>query len=294
VTLVLKALGSDQALNMGGLGVRLLALALGLDLAANDVLANLFAEELKISLGFYTQTLPALADENRRSSWAGEDGIAVARSTYIVFLAEAEEAADLGGTLGTEAFGLDGIGEAGDILLALLDDREGKDRQVGANDAAADRLALALAGATGAVAGVAVGEEEADTGGGDNTLLHWETLLVVAASDADDITLPLIAKGLGRNLGAHLFPSAPLRSGFGRSLWTYSLPIETVSWISPEAMRLEKPTRRSGGACAHLRCRSASGCHWPGTRCSAIVRSVVRVLPSRTRDREDLGHREKH
>ena len=42
VALVLQALGGDQALDLGGLGVRLLALTLGLDLAADDVLADLF------------------------------------------------------------------------------------------------------------------------------------------------------------------------------------------------------------------------------------------------------------
>lgn len=41
VTLVLEALGSDQTLDLGGLGVGALALTLGLDLAANDVLADL-------------------------------------------------------------------------------------------------------------------------------------------------------------------------------------------------------------------------------------------------------------
>jgi hypothetical protein len=41
VTLVLEALGSDQTLDARSLGVGLLALALGLDLAANDVLADL-------------------------------------------------------------------------------------------------------------------------------------------------------------------------------------------------------------------------------------------------------------
>lgn len=41
----------------------------------------------------------------------------------IILLAETEEAADLGGTLGTEALRLNGIGEAWDVLLALLDDR---------------------------------------------------------------------------------------------------------------------------------------------------------------------------
>lgn len=41
VALVLETLGSDESLDLGGLGVRLLALTLGLDLTANDVLADL-------------------------------------------------------------------------------------------------------------------------------------------------------------------------------------------------------------------------------------------------------------
>jgi hypothetical protein len=41
VALVLETLGSDESLDLGGLGVGLLALTLGLDLAADDVLANL-------------------------------------------------------------------------------------------------------------------------------------------------------------------------------------------------------------------------------------------------------------
>ena len=45
VSLVLEALGSDEALDLGSLGVGLLAFTLGLDLAANDVLADLFVVE---------------------------------------------------------------------------------------------------------------------------------------------------------------------------------------------------------------------------------------------------------
>jgi hypothetical protein len=41
VALMLKTLGSDQTLDLGGLCVRLLALALGLDFTANDELADL-------------------------------------------------------------------------------------------------------------------------------------------------------------------------------------------------------------------------------------------------------------
>lgn len=42
VALVLQTLGSDQTLDLGGLGVRLGALLLGLDLSSDDVLADLY------------------------------------------------------------------------------------------------------------------------------------------------------------------------------------------------------------------------------------------------------------
>lgn len=45
MTLVLETLGGDQSLDLGGLGVRLLALTLGLDLAADNELADLFHPE---------------------------------------------------------------------------------------------------------------------------------------------------------------------------------------------------------------------------------------------------------
>lgn len=41
MALVLETLGSDQTLDLGSLGVRLGALLLGLDLATNNVLADL-------------------------------------------------------------------------------------------------------------------------------------------------------------------------------------------------------------------------------------------------------------
>ena len=45
-----------------------------------------------------------------------------------------------------------------------------------------------------------VGEEETDTVGEEDTLLHGETLLVVAASNAEDVALPLIAEGVAGDL----------------------------------------------------------------------------------------------
>lgn len=157
------------------------------------------------SLYGISQTLPGLAWLSATAvDRAGDDGIVGLDCTYIVILAEAEEPADLGGALGTEALGVDDVGEAGDVGLANLHDGESEDGEVGSDDAAADRLALALTAAAGAVAGVAVGEEEADTGRVHDTLLHRETLLVVAAGDADDVALPLVAQAVGGDLSAHL------------------------------------------------------------------------------------------
>lgn len=151
------------------------------------------------------------------------DGWGVA--TYVVILGEAEELADLGGALGAEALGVHDVGEAGDVGVALLDDAEGEDGEVLADDAAADGLALALAGAAGAVAGVAVGEEEADTEGLHDALLHGETLLVVAAGDAEDVALELVADGVTGDLGAHL-------CGFVSAFVVFvARPVRGVGWF---------------------------------------------------------------
>ena len=159
---------------------------------------------LKNFLSSLSHSLPELLDSLHRSPRVGEDEIVEHWVTYIVFLGEAEELADLGGTLGAQALGVNDIGQAGDLLLALLDNGQSKDGQIHADDAAADGLSLALASSSGSVAGVAVGEEESDTGRVHDTLLHGETLLVVAASDLDDVALPLVTQAVGGDLSAHL------------------------------------------------------------------------------------------
>jgi len=121
----------------------------------------------------------------------------------IVFLGETKESADLGGALRTETLGVNDIGETWDIAVALLDDGEGKNRQIHSDDAATDRLALALTSSAGAVAGVAIGEQKADTSWVHDTLLHGETLLVVAAGDLEDVSLEFIANRVAWNLSAH-------------------------------------------------------------------------------------------
>ena len=121
----------------------------------------------------------------------------------IVLLAQVEELADLGGPLGSQAPGDGLVGESGDLALSLLDDDHGEHGEPGVDDAAADGLALPLSLPALPVAGVVLVQEKADTALGEDTLLHWESLLVVAAGDPEDVALPLVSESGGVNLGAH-------------------------------------------------------------------------------------------
>ena len=165
-----------------------------------------------------SQTLPRLHDPTPQTGVGDdEEGPAGDRDlTYVVILAEAEESLDLSRALGAETLGVHDVGQAGDLALALLDDAEGDDGEVGGDDAAADGLAAALTRAAGAVARVAVREEEAYTVGVHDALLHGETLLVVAAGDAEDVALPLVAERVGGDLGAHLYFCQPVSRFEGR------------------------------------------------------------------------------
>lgn len=93
----------------------------------------------------------------------------------IVLLGQVEESSDLGGSLGAQSLGQDGVGQSGDLLFTLLDDDNGQDGNVGVDDAASDRLSLSFTGSSGSVARVTVGQEETGSVGKENTLLHGET-----------------------------------------------------------------------------------------------------------------------
>jgi len=121
----------------------------------------------------------------------------------IILLAQVEEFPDLGRALGAQSFREDVIGQPGDLRVALLDNDQREDGNVVSNNASTDRLALTLAGTAGTVARVSSGKEELDTVGEEDTLLHWETLLVVTAGDAEDVPLPLVADLVTGDFLAH-------------------------------------------------------------------------------------------
>lgn len=145
---------------------------------------------------------------------------------YIVLLAQVEESPDLGRTLGSESLGEDAVGQSRDLGLTLLDDYKREDGDVGTDDAPTDGLALALTVATGTVARVSIGEEQTDTLGKKNTLLHGKPLLIVSTRDAHDVTLPFVAQQVSVDfLGDFLLEKDPARCGERRTrenkVWTY-------------------------------------------------------------------------
>jgi len=121
----------------------------------------------------------------------------------VVLLGQSVKFANLGGTLGSQSFRLCDVGDAGDVALALLDDDDGEDGEVHADNATTNRLSLAFSSSARAVAGVAFRQEETNTGWVHDSLLHWETLLVVSSSDLENVAFELITDAISWNLLAH-------------------------------------------------------------------------------------------
>jgi len=121
----------------------------------------------------------------------------------IIILGETEELSNLRSTLGTKTLWVNDVGDTRDIVVSLLNDGESKNGKIHSNDATTNRLALAFTGTTRAVAGVTIGKEKSDTSGMHDTLLHRETLLVVATSDLENVALELVTNGIARNLSTH-------------------------------------------------------------------------------------------
>jgi len=121
----------------------------------------------------------------------------------VVPLLQLVERADFGGALGPEAAGSLLVGDVLDRVLAVLDDGKGQNTEVLADDAAADALALALALPSRTVALVSLGHEQPDAATLEEALAHAEAVLVVAASDLEDVSNELWAQDVARELVAH-------------------------------------------------------------------------------------------
>jgi len=118
----------------------------------------------------------------------------------IVLLVQVEELSDLVGSLGSESSVDNGVGQAGDVVLALSHDNGGEHAQVVVDDATSHRLSLSLTSSTASVAGGTVLEEESNSMSAEDTLFHAETLLVLTTGDPEHVALVLVSEWISGNL----------------------------------------------------------------------------------------------
>jgi len=124
-------------------------------------------------------------------------------STDIILLGQTKESPDLGSPLWPQSVGKVDISQPRQVALALLDDHQGQDSEVQADDAPPDGLPLPLTGTPWSVARVPLRQQKPNTSRVHDTLLHRETLLVVSSSDPEDVSLELITNGITCNLLTH-------------------------------------------------------------------------------------------
>jgi hypothetical protein len=122
---------------------------------------------------------------------------------HIILLAQVEEFANLRRTLGTETLREDIVGKVGDIVIALLDDDNSKNSNIGSDNTTTNGFAPALASTADAVARVTIREQKAHTMRQHDALLHREPLLVVSTSNTEDVTLPLVTEAVSWDFLAH-------------------------------------------------------------------------------------------
>lgn len=108
--------------------------------------------------------------------------------SHVVSLGQVEQLSDLVGSLRTQSSGLDLVGQTGDLLSPLLNNDQVHHRQIRSHDATTDGLSLAGALSSGSEALHILVKQESDASVGQNTLHHRETLLVVTATNADNVT----------------------------------------------------------------------------------------------------------
>jgi len=120
--------------------------------------------------------------------------------SHIVLLVQVEELSDLVGSLWSESSVDNGVGQAGDVVLALSHDNGGEHAQVVVDDATSNRLSLSLTSSAASVAGGALLEEESNSMTAEDTLFHAETLLVLTTGDPEHVALVLVSEWVSGNL----------------------------------------------------------------------------------------------
>lgn len=187
----LQSLGQQSGVFVGGVSLALSVLDL-LGLQGSLSLQSLRGDQ-SLDLGSLGVGAAVLAGD-----FTSDDEL-----SHVIFLGQTEELSDVVGSLGAQSLGDGGVGQTFDVGVTLLDDGQREDSQVLADDATSDGLSLSFTSSSGSVARVALQQQELNSGGVQNTLLHGETLLVVTTGDLEDVPLEFVGDGVTFDFLAH-------------------------------------------------------------------------------------------
>jgi len=121
----------------------------------------------------------------------------------IVLLLEGEHLNDVVLSLGGTHVGLVNVGAAVDLRLSLLDNLEVDGANIGSDDASSDSASSALTDSSGLVESTLLSEEDSGSAVDKDTLLHGETLLVVATVDSENVALKVISQNVAVDFLTH-------------------------------------------------------------------------------------------
>jgi len=125
--------------------------------------------------------------------------------SHIISTVEVEERSQFTGTLWAKTTWSFLVGDIWDFFFSLLDNDEGKDGDIGIDNASSDGLSFTFTSSSWSVAAKTFFEEEFDTFVGKDTLFHWETLFVVTTRDSENISLEVFSEGISWNFVGDTF-----------------------------------------------------------------------------------------
>lgn len=121
----------------------------------------------------------------------------------ILLLVESEGLNNVVATLHAESVGAFNISDTFNFFVALLHDSQEESSDIGTDNAATAGLAGAFTSTHGLVAGTTFLVKDAGSAVDQDTLLHLETLLVVTASNFEDVALELFTHDFAVNFLTH-------------------------------------------------------------------------------------------
>jgi len=121
----------------------------------------------------------------------------------ILLLVESEGLDNVVATLHAESVGAFNISDTFNFFVALLHDSQEESSDIGTDNAATAGLAGTFTSTHGLVAGTTFLVKDAGSAVDQDTLLHLETLLVVTASNFEDVALELFTHDLTVNFLTH-------------------------------------------------------------------------------------------